>query len=64
MISFNFLIPIFIEMSVSIQLFLGQSLVSISINSPIGELLVLINQSFTLFTNLSTEPKKLIGIVI
>ena len=64
MISFNFLIPTFIEMSVSIQLFLGQSLVSISINSPIGELLVLINQSFTLFTNLSTELKKLIGIMI
>ena len=30
----------------------------------IGKLLVLINQSFTLFTNLSTELKKLIGIMI
>ena len=49
---------------ISIPLFLGQSLVSININSPIGKLLVLINQSFTLFTNLSTELKKLIGIVI
>ena len=49
---------------ISIPLFLGQSLVSININSPVGKLLVLINQSFTLFTNLSTEPKKLIGIMI
>ena len=47
-----------------VLLFLGQSLVSININSPIGKLLVLINQSFTLFTNLSTELKKLIGIMI
>ena len=47
---------------ISIELFLGQSLVSINIHSPIGKLLVLINQSLTLFTNLSTELKKLIGI--
>ena len=53
MISFNFLI----------LLFLGQSLVSINTNSPIGKLLVLINQSFTFFTNLSTELKKLLGII-
>ena len=64
MISFNFLILTFIERVIGIPLFLGQSLVSININSPIGKLLVLINQSFTLFTNLSTEPKKLIGIMI
>ena len=63
MISFNFLILTFIEMSVSIPLFLGQSLVNININSPIGRLLVLISQSFTFFTNLS-EPEKLIGIMI
>ena len=42
---------------ISIQLFLGQSLVSININSPIEKLLVLINQSFTLFINLSTAEK-------
>ena len=46
---------------ISIQLFLGQSFVSININSPIGKLLALINQSFTLFTNLLTGLKKLIG---
>ena len=46
---------------ISIQLFLGQSFVSININSPIGKLLVLINQSFTLFTNLLTGLKKLTG---
>ena len=38
-------------------MFLGQSLVSININSPIEKLLVLINQSFTLFINLSTAEK-------
>ena len=53
MISFNFLI----------LLFLGQSLVSINTNSPIGKLSVLINQSFTFFTNLSTELKKLLVII-
>ena len=53
MISFNFLI----------LLFLGQSLVSINTKSPIGKLLVLINRIFTLFTNLSTEMKKLLGII-
>ena len=57
-------------MIVSIQSFLHQSVFSININSPIGELLILINQSFcdylidakqmsnTLFTNFSTEMKK------
>ena len=53
MISFNFLI----------LLFLGQSLVSINTKSPIGKLLVLINRIFTLFTNLSKEMKKLLGII-
>ena len=55
---------------ISLQLFLRQSVLSININSPIGELLVLLNQSFcdylidakqmsnTLFTNFSTELKK------
>ena len=43
-------------------MFLGQSLVSTNIHSSIGKLLVLINQSFTFFTNLSAELKKLIGI--
>ena len=49
---------------ISIPLFLGQTLASININSPIGELLVLINESFNLFTNLSTETEKLIGSMI
>ena len=57
-------------MIASIQSFLHQSVLSTNINSPIGELLILINQSFcdylidakqmsnTLFTNFSTEMKK------
>ena len=57
-------------MIVSIQSFLHQSVLSININSPIGELLILIKQSFcdylidakqmsnTLFTNFSTEMEK------
>ena len=49
---------------ISIQLFLGQSLLSININSPIVKLLVSINKSFTLFTIFSTKLKKLIGIII
>ena len=40
---------------ISTQLFLHQELLSININSPIKNLLVLINQSFTLFRNFSTE---------
>ena len=64
MISFNFLILTFIERVIGIPLFLGQSLVSININSSIGKLLVLINQSFTLFTNLSTELEELIGTIM
>ena len=58
---------------INIQLFLQQSVLSININSPIGELFVLISQSFcdylidakqmsnTLFTNFSIELKKQIG---
>ena len=57
MIPFNFLI-LLLKWVISIPLFFGQSLVSININLPIGKLLVLINKSFTLFKNLSTEPKK------
>ena len=37
---------------------------SININSPVGKLLVLINQSLTLFTKFSTELKKLMEIMI
>ena len=44
-------------------MFLLQSALSININSPIRELLVLINQSFTSFTNFLTELKKKIGIM-
>ena len=40
-----------------VLLFLGQSLVSININSPIGKLLVLINQSFTLFKSFDRAEK-------
>ena len=59
---------------ISVQLFLRQSVLSININSPIDELLVLIDQSFcdylidakqisnTSFTNFSTELKNQIGI--
>ena len=63
LISFNFLVITFIEMII-IQLFLRQSLLSLNINSPVGKLLVSNNQSFTLFTNFSTELKKLVGIMI
>ena len=51
-------------------MFLRQSVISININSPIGKLIILINQSFSgylidgkqmpniLFANFSTEKKK------
>ena len=43
---------------ISIHLFLRQSVLSTNINSPIRKLIVLINQSFTLFTNVLTERVK------
>ena len=38
--------------------------INININSPVGKLLISINQSFTLLTDFSTELKKLIAIMI
>ena len=56
-ISFSFSIRNFTARVISTRLFLHQSLLSTNINSPIKYLLILINQSFTLFRNFSTELK-------
>ena len=64
MIFFSFFIANFYSNVISIQFFFWPILLSININSLVGKPLVLINQSFTLLTNFSTELKKQISIMI